>query len=467
MTTKNEAKLLIFSLLFTTALLSSGFWLLNKTTSNNSPSLFTLNQTQPAANYQPERISLGEKILITADTNPDKQAGVEAFSKGAFTTAIQKFQASLEKNRNDPEILIYLNNSLAANGKNIKIAVSIPIGGNLNVAKEILRGVAQAQDEINYRGGINGKRLQIVIANDDNDPSIAHHIATQFVKDSSILAVVGHNTSNASIAAAPVYQQGGLVMISPTSFAQNLSGIGTYIFRTVPSVSVMAESLSRYIVNTANKKNIAICVDAKAIDNQSYKEVFTQSIQTAGGKVNPIVCDFSAADFNPNEIISQAITSGADSLLIAPHIGRINQAIEVAQANKKRLALFSSPTLYTYQTLDSGKADVNKMVLPVPWHPTAITGNSFSQNSHNLWGGAVNWRTATAYDATMAIIVGLRQSNSRTELQTTLHNPDFAANGATGSIQFQPSGDTNGSPILVKVQPSSQSPTGYDFVPIN
>lgn len=76
------------------------------------------------------------------------------------------------------------------------------------MAKEILRGVAQAQDEVNRSGGINGKLLQVAIANDDNEANQAQQIAKQFVQDTSILAVVGHNSSNASIAAAPIYQEG-------------------------------------------------------------------------------------------------------------------------------------------------------------------------------------------------------------------------------------------------------------------
>ena len=198
-------------------------------------------------NSQPiqKRISLGNKVLVTADNNPDKQAGVQAFDEGNFAAAVDKFSSSLQLSRNDPEAWIYLSNAAAAKEGNVlKIAVSVPIGGNLNVAREILRGVAQAQYEVNQNGGVGGRRVQIEIANDDNDRASAQQIATDFVKDSSILAVVGHNSSEASIAAAPVYQQGGLVMISPTSVARSLSGIGDYIFRTTPSSRIIADRLA-------------------------------------------------------------------------------------------------------------------------------------------------------------------------------------------------------------------------------
>jgi len=274
------------------------------------------SKSSVATTYSPqERISLGAKILVTADTTADKQAGVQAFASGDLTTAITKLQLSLQLNRNDPEALIYLNNAKAAQLRRLKIAVSVPTGGNLDAAKEILRGVAQAQSEVNQSGGINGSLLQVEIANDDNDPAEAQDLASEFVKDSSILAVVGHNTSDASFAAAPVYQQGGLVMISPTSYASNLSGIGSYIFRTVPSSRAMASILSRYALRTANIKNIAICADSQALVSQSFKEDFTTSFLTQGGKVVRTDCDFSAPNFNPKAIISHAISDGAYGLL--------------------------------------------------------------------------------------------------------------------------------------------------------
>lgn len=85
-----------------------------------------------------KRISLGNKVLVTADNNPDKQAGVQAFASGNFTAAVNKFSSSLQLSRNDPEAWIYLSNAAAAEEGNVlKIAVSVPIGGNLNVAREI------------------------------------------------------------------------------------------------------------------------------------------------------------------------------------------------------------------------------------------------------------------------------------------------------------------------------------------
>ncbi|MBW4487446.1 MAG: ABC transporter substrate-binding protein [Trichocoleus desertorum ATA4-8-CV12] len=409
-----------------------------------------------------DRISLGDNLLVEADATPEKRAGIAAFAKGDFEGAIAQFEASLQKRQNDPETLIYWNN--ARSGKSaLRIAVSVPIGSNLNVAQEMLRGVAQAQDEVNQNGGINGVPLQVEIVNDENDPEIVKQVATELVKDQRILAVVGHNASNASLVAAPIYQQGQLVMVTPTSFANNLSGFGSYIFRATPTIRLMAEPLAEHVVATARKTNIAMCYDSQAPDNVSFKDEFVAALVAKGGKLVPTVCDFSNPTFNPATAIAQAVSSGADGLLISPHIDRLDRAIDLARANQGRLALFGSPTLYTIKTPQSGQADVNGLVLPVPWHPTAFSNHPFATSAKQRWGGAVNWRTAMAYDASRAIVKGLSQDNTRSGLQNVLRSPSFSASGAGDPVKFLPSGDRLGQAVLVQVQPSASS---YDFVPI-
>jgi branched-chain amino acid transport system substrate-binding protein len=75
---------------------------------------------------------------------------------------------------------------------------------------------------------------------------------------------------------------------------------------------------------------------------------------------------------------------------------------------------------------------------------------AFASNAKQLWGGEVNWRTASAYDATKALIAGLQQNSSRDGLQAVLRNPNFSAVGASSKVQFLATGDRVGEIVLVK-----------------
>lgn len=412
------------------------------------------------------RKSEGEKLLIVAESNADKEAAIAAFSKKDYSTVIAKWEASLSKQTSDPEAFIYLNNAKIGDQKSIKIAVSVPIGGNLNVAKEILRGVAQEQAEANAQDGINGIPVRVLLFNDDNNSDIAIKVAQALVQDQEILAVVGHNSSEVSIAAAPIYQAGGLVMISSTSVAKELSGIGSYIFRTVPSVRFQADALSQYAVKKMNKKNIGICINSKAKASVSLKEEFTAAVFSDGAKISRVNCDLASPDFNGDKVVTEMLSDRVDALLLSPGVERIEKGMEIAVIARNRLLLLGDSTLNTYKTLQLGQGSVEGMVLTVPWDPNFVTGNAFASKALKLWGGDVNWRTATSYDATLAIISGLRKSNSRQGLQQTLSSPDFSIDGAAGPITFQPSGDRANASILIRVSKGLLSGVGYDFVPI-
>lgn len=429
------------------------------------------------------RTSYGEKILVKANQTVDKAAGVRAFSQKDYSTAVLKFARSLEQNRNDPETVIYQNNAEIGDRAAFSVAVSVPIGNNPNIAQEILQGIAQAQTEVNHQGGIHGKALKIQLADDKNDINIAQEIAHKLVEHKEIIAVIGHNASDVSVVVAPIYQQGKLVMISSTSFSQKLTEVGSYIFRTTTNISYIAESLVSYILKNSHTRNLAICVDKNAEDNRSFSQQIQTSVYKVDltqwqdtiykyeGEIIDINCDFSDDKFNPEQMINLAVNKHINGLVLAPHVDRINKALDLAKANQGRLTLFASPTLYTSVTLQARK-DVNGMILSVPWHYLGIPGNPFARKAEKLWGVNVNWRTALSYDSVIAIATALKKSNTREELQQTLKSPDFSAYGATGTISFQPSGDRKPNnrqapAYIVKVQPSSNAPTGYDFIPVN
>jgi branched-chain amino acid transport system substrate-binding protein len=140
--------------------------------------------------FDRSQLSGGEKILIAEGATLEKQQGVKELHDRRFNQARKAFEESLQKVPNDPEARIYLNNA-TVDGNSLTIAVSVPISSNLNVAHEILRGVAQAQTEVNHRGGINGRTLRILIADDANDPDRAQQIAQQLSQDQTVIAVVG------------------------------------------------------------------------------------------------------------------------------------------------------------------------------------------------------------------------------------------------------------------------------------
>jgi ABC-type branched-subunit amino acid transport system substrate-binding protein len=149
-----------------------------------------------------------------------KQRAINEFADGNYPEALKLLQQFWKEERKDPETLIYINNALlkAINAEYYTIAIVVPIRRNqdgkildANLAEELLRGIAQAQTEVNlgllkandssnkdFPGqgflepkAINGKGLKVIIADDGNIESYAKQRANYLVAQPEILAVIG------------------------------------------------------------------------------------------------------------------------------------------------------------------------------------------------------------------------------------------------------------------------------------
>ncbi|MBE9229338.1 ABC transporter substrate-binding protein [Phormidium sp. LEGE 05292] len=388
-------------------------------------------------------ISLGEEILSKNNTNAKKEAGVKAFAAKKYPEAIAHFKASLEQNPNDPETRIYLNNARVANNKNkIKVATSVPLGSNQAIAEEILRGVAEIQENVNREDGIDGKGLglQIVIANDNNNSENAEEKARKFVKDPSIFAVIGHNASNASVAATPIYKKGKLVMISPTSFANQL-GKEPYVFRLVPQITFFAAQLSNGLGKAITQPNVAICVDNTSPDQESFKNEFRSVVSAYRGQYIEVNCNFSQPNFNKSNVIAAIKKHNVNSLMVAPYVDHLPKAIAVfkeVRQNQLPVKLFGSPTLYNDKTIELGGEAVEGLTVSVPYYPDLKEQESFRE----LWKVELNtWRSSTSKDTTIAIVTALQEllktsQPSREKLDDILRDPNFKVKGIAGEFKF-------------------------------
>lgn len=424
-----------------------------------------------------ERISSGERSLIEKEevsaVNPAfraaKKRGLEAILKKDYQQAVQGFEEAIRNYPNAPETLIYLNNARIGEQKANTIAVVVPIGSDPNGALEILRGVAQSQNEINQSGGINGVKLKVVVANDDDNQEIAKQIASALINNPEVLGVVGHYSSGATLAAGEVYDTGKLVTISPVSTTVKLSNFSPYVFRTVPNDAIAAKALANYMLSKLKPKKAAVFFNSQSEYSQSLKSQFIEEIVASGGEFDSeLEFDLSDSGFSARKSVEKAIEQGTEVLMLAPNVGILDKALLVIQANEKRLKLLGGDDVYSPKTLaDGGEAAVG-MVVAVAWHIDANSASDFRRRSLKLWGNnAVNWRSAMSYDATQALIAALKRKPTRLGVQQALSTSDFATPGASGTIKFLSSGDRIGAIQLVQVRPGNPPSNSYNFVPVS
>ena len=455
----------------------------------------------------PDNLSAGERILFTSSRPRLKQRGVEKFAASNSEQAFNLFKQSWHTEYGkDPETLVYLNNAFleVSNAPYYTIAVAIPICGRRPEsfallgaqAKEFLRGVAQAQTEVNLglsnasdrdfpgRGflpsqAINGKGLKVIIADDGNDKTRARQRAISLVNQPDILAVVGHASSEMTMYAVDIYNNNNLVLMSPGAATEELTDEPkNFFFRTQYTSSLIARDLADYLL-AQNQTQAAILYNQESPFSASFKEEYTTYFRDRNG--GEIVCirDFDlCTGFNAQRAIEEIQANAETAIVLVPdpHVrGALNSAFEIIKLNADRNWIAGAWMLMCPQMLEfvSGQPQrlFNKLILSVGWHPLNSPNQEFPQQAQSLWGEEGNTRIASGYDAARALIKALerQQEPSREGMQRTLSSPDFRAWGATGTIQFNSptNGDRKNPPSdLVHIVECPKEQFGLAFVPV-
>jgi branched-chain amino acid transport system substrate-binding protein len=161
-------------------------------------------------------------------------------------------------------------------GQTIKIASIFSKSGEAyEYTKEFYWGAHVAVDLINSRGGILGKKLEIVEL--DNKSTVAGSIeAAKKAIELDVTAVYGAAWSSHSIAMAPVLQKAGIPMISPASTYPDVTKIGNYIFRTCFTDSFQGEVMAYFALNDLKSKKAGVLTDVSSDFSIALSKYFLQ-----------------------------------------------------------------------------------------------------------------------------------------------------------------------------------------------
>ncbi len=177
----------------------------------------------------------------------------------------------------------------AANaGDTVKIALAGPTTGPLTQYGDMMVAGSQvAVADINAKGGINGKQVEVVVYDDACEPKQAVTVANKIIND-GVRFVLGHLCSGATIPAAKIYDEEGVVMVSPAATSPELSQKGYQtIFRTIGRDDQTAPVAVDYIVKHFKGKKVAVLHD-----KQQYGQGLAEGVKAGLEKA-----DFPVAFF--------------------------------------------------------------------------------------------------------------------------------------------------------------------------
>jgi branched-chain amino acid transport system substrate-binding protein len=146
-------------------------------------------------------------------------------------------------------------------------------------------GIDMAVDEINKAGGVLGKKVRVIVEDDQGKPEEAQTVVTKLITKDQVAAVLGEVASSRTMAAAPVAQQNGIPLISPSSTNPKVTQTGDYIFRVCFIDPFQGFVMAKFATNTLKVKNVAILRDIKNDYSVGLADVFVENFKKMGGNI--------------------------------------------------------------------------------------------------------------------------------------------------------------------------------------
>ena len=169
-------------------------------------------------------------------------------------------------------------------GDTIKLGSGGVISGDLApYGISAVRGVKMAIEDINAKGGVLGKKLEVLIGDDVCKPEVAVNMATKLVSDGAQM-IVGHICSGCTIAANKIYKDAGLIVVSPASTNDDLTLKGEHpnFFRTISYDGAQATLMTAFAKNNLKAKKVALIHD-KGDYGKGQMELARKNFEALGG----------------------------------------------------------------------------------------------------------------------------------------------------------------------------------------
>ena len=344
-----------------------------------------------------------------------------------------------------------------AMAENIRIGVASPFTGPLAAyGDNIKAGVSLKLKEINDAGGINGQKIELVWGDDLCEPKDAGTVGSKFAADKSIVAVIGHLCSSATLAAMPIYVRAGLPAISPTSTNPTIGDVGKgWFFRNCYTDDFQGKYLASYVVpKLLGKNSVAIFYE-----NNDYaiglKDSFMAGAKSAGVKVTGAEAYMKGTtDFTPQ--LTKLLRDKPDTIFLCGY--HPEGALIAGQARKLGFngPLFGADGIDNEDYIKIGGKATDNTYCTVPFLAASAgpAGKDFAKRFKAAYDRDVDWMSANAYDCLGILAQVIEKTGpDRKKIRDGLAAINSEANGykgITGLTYFDKKGDC-AKPAFVKM----------------
>jgi len=301
---------------------------------------------------------------------------------------------------------------LSLSQKSIKVAYVGALSGSSSVnGKGALIGVQMAIDEINANGGIDGKKIELLIR--DYTQGEPEAIIKE-LKDEGVVAILGLELSSIATAILPILNEYEMLGISTGASSITLDDLDDYFVRINLSDQIMMKKFADYATDQLDIQSVQII---HSTNNLAYAQSIANSFglyfDQKGGDINGITTFDSSPDTKYDDVIQPLLEQTTDGILIVANdfdTATIIQQFRLKGVHSKFLVPAWAKTADFIKYIGSETEDIYFVAIADP-NPISEGYMTFATQYKTQFGTEPGYTEIYGYDSMMVLSQGLQLAN--------------------------------------------------------
>lgn len=322
----------------------------------------------------------------------------------------------------------------------VNLGALLPLtGDNASYGVDCRKGMELAIEEYN---ATSKKKAAIFFEDTKADPKTAVTVINKLISINNPKIIVGDMFSNTTLAVAPIAQQNGIVLITPTAALETIPATGDHIFTIYPTSKYEGE----YVASFAIKKGLHRfgVIKQQVQVAEEIGNAFSEKIKALKGEIAfSQVVPSGQKDYR--NTLEKYINTPIDALFVSAYRDEAGTIIKQARELGYKNVYLSQSTLYDEKTIKQFGSAVDGVIFSAPYYNDQTDSEiitSFRTKFQKKYNIKPNVWSAYGYDVVKLALQAYEQSEiTKTPLYKII--AEFKFDGVTGSMSFFPNRTAN------------------------
>lgn len=316
------------------------------------------------------------------------------------------------------------------------------------------KGVRLALDEANAKGGIKGKKINLITLDDQGKNEEAAAGVTRLITQNNVVAIIGGVASGRTKASAPIAQTHGIPFISPASTNPDVTGIGDMIFRVCFIDPFQGYVMAKFSKENLKIKKVAILRDVKNDYSVGLADAFVTEFKKGGGEIVADV-SYQAGDIDFKAQLTQIRSKNPEAIYVPGYYTEVGLISQQARQLGVKVPLLGGDGWDSEKLFEIGKDSIegNYYSNHYVTDSTEPEVTEFIKKFKEKYNEVPDAFAALGYDAAKVLFAALEKAPDlsgkaiRDQIKIT---KDF--DGVTGKITLNEKRDAVKSAVVIQVE---------------